>query len=222
MNKLTIVLIVLMATACETSKDNNVDQSTIETLPYYEEATFTPQWFSSREEMPEKFHHIPKFSVVNQLGDAITEEVFDNKISIVNFFFTTCPGICPKMMANMDLVQKQLREKKQLQLLSYSVTPEMDGVSELKEYAEKNEIPSEGWYLLTGNREVIYDLGRNQFFVEEDMGLEKRPDDFLHTENILLIDGERHIRGIYNGLNKTAINQMIADVETLQAEMLAH
>ncbi|WP_339926256.1 SCO family protein [uncultured Cyclobacterium sp.] len=222
MNKLTIVLIVLMATACEASKDNNVDQSTIETLPYYEEATFTPQWFSSREEVPKNFHHIPKFSVVNQLGDAITEEVFDNKISIVNFFFTTCPGICPKMMANMDLVQKQLREKKQLQLLSYSVTPEMDGVPELKEYADKNGIPSEDWYLLTGNREVIYDLGRNQFFVEEDMGLEKGPEDFLHTENILLIDGKRHIRGIYNGLNKTAINQMIADVATLQAELLGH
>jgi protein SCO1/2 len=116
------------------------------------------------------------------------------------------------------LVQEQLLEEKQLRLLSFSVTPEMDGVPELKEYAEKNGIMNEVWHLLTGNRDVIYDLGRNQFFVEEDMGLEKGPDDFLHTENILLIDGDRHIRGIYNGLNKTAINQLLADAKTLQTE----
>ncbi|EPR69633.1 SenC [Cyclobacterium qasimii M12-11B] len=209
-----------MVTGCEAAKDKTSEQVAIEALPYYEEATFTPQWFSTKEEIPEDFHQIPKFSLVNQLGDSLTEEVFDNKISIVNFFFTTCPGICPKMMANMDLVQEQLKENEKLQLLSYSVTPEMDGVPELKEYAEKNGIMSDNWYLITGERDVIYELGRNQFFVEEDMGLEKGPDDFLHTENILLIDGERHIRGIYNGLNKTAINQMIADVETLQAELL--
>lgn len=221
MNKFIIILIAVFAVACNSDKQqSDVEGALGVELPYYEESTFTPRWFANKEEVPESFHKIPEFQVYNQLGDTVTADVFDDKITIVNFFFTTCPGICPKMMANMDLVQEELSEDKGLQLLSYSVTPDMDGVSELNAYAEKNGISSENWYLLTGERQVIYELGRNQFFVEEDMGLQKSPDDFLHTENILLIDNERHIRGIYNGLNKTAIKQLLTDAKLLRDELI--
>ena len=220
MNKLTIVLIVFFATACNNGgpKTTTIDEEKI-TLPYYEEATFTPRWFSTKEDVPVDFHQIPEFNLFNQYGSEVTAKDLDSKISIVNFFFTTCPGICPKMMANMYMIQDELQEKDKAMLLSYSVTPEMDGIEELKAYAEKNEIVNKSWFLLTGDREQIYDLGRNQFFVEEDMGIAKGPDDFLHTENILLIDGDRHIRGIYNGLNKTAIQQLLTDFKTLEAEL---
>ncbi|AEL25017.1 SCO family protein [Cyclobacterium marinum] len=221
MNKLLIILIVGFAIACNANKQQSeVEASSRLKLPYYEESTFTPRWFTGEEEVPENFHEIPQFQVYNQLGDTVTADVFDDKITIVNFFFTTCPGICPKMMANMELVQEELSEDKGVQLLSYSVTPDMDGVPELQAYAKKNGISSENWYLLTGERQDIYDLGRNQFFVEEDMGIQKSPDDFLHTENILLIDNERHIRGIYNGLNKTAIKQLMADAKLLRDELI--
>ena len=220
MNKLAIVLIVLFASACNNGarKTAVIDEDKI-TLPYYEEATFTPRWFSSRENVPVDFHKIPEFNLFNQYGNEVTSKDLDNKISIVNFFFTTCPGICPKMMANMYLIQEELQETDKALFLSYSVTPEMDGVDELKVYAAKNDILNKSWFLLTGDRDQIYDLGRNQFFVEEDMGIAKGPDDFLHTENILIIDGTLRIRGIYNGLNKTAIQQLLKDFKVLEAEL---
>ncbi|CAN0344778.1 unnamed protein product [Chrysoparadoxa australica] len=102
-------------------------------------------------------------------------------------------------------------------ILSHSVTPNYDSVPVLKEYARMKNIVEGKWHLLTGDRDEIYALGRNSYFAEEDLGLAKDPDDFLHTENFILVDGNRHIRGIYNGLNKTAIQQLIIDIKTLEA-----
>jgi protein SCO1/2 len=103
-------------------------------------------------------------------------------------------------------------------LLSHSVNPKIDSVSILKEYALKNEIVSNKWHLVSGNRKEIYDLGRKSYFVEEDLGKEKKEEDFLHTENFVLIDKIKYIRGIYNSLNSNDINQLIADIKTLKNE----
>jgi protein SCO1/2 len=102
--------------------------------------------------------------------------------------------------------------------LSHSVTPEHDSIPVLKEYAEDKGIDSQKWHLVTGDRDQIYKLGRKDYFVEEDLGLEKDIDEFLHTENFVLIDKDKHIRGIYNGLNKTSVSQLIADIKTLKRE----
>lgn len=212
----TIAAAILSICACGNHTEKNTRTSRVDVLPFYEEATFTPKWFSEVKDVPTDFHHIPPFSLCNQVGDTITEEDLNGKIAIVDFFFTSCPGICPKMTSNMALIQNEFLKDEAILLLSHSVTPEYDSVSVLKDYADKKGVVTGKWHLLTGKRKDIYDLGRNQYFVEEDMGLEKSPDDFIHTENFVLIDQNRYIRGIYNGLNKSSINQLIADIKTLK------
>lgn len=199
-------------------KNTNEKQSRVETLPFYEEATFTPKWLTPNSIDLADFHRVSPFKLLNQEGETVTEKTFSNKIYITDFFFTTCPGICPKMTANMGLLQEEFLEDDEILLLSHSVMPVRDSVSVLKNYAEAKGIKSEKWHLVTGERQVIYGLGRNDYFVEEDLGLEKDPDDFLHTENFVLIDKNRHLRGIYNGLNKASLQQLIADVKTLKQE----
>lgn len=192
--------------------------SRVSALPYYREATFTPYWWPAGDPALDSLHQIPSFALINQEGDTITEQDLRGKVSIANFFFTVCPGICPKMTHNLTLVQKAFRHDPEVLLLSHSVMPAMDSVPVLKAYAEAKGVESGRWHLLTGKREQLYALGRNAYFVEEDLGLAKEADEFLHTENLVLIDRDLHIRGIYNGLSKNDIHQLIADIRTLKEE----
>ena len=208
--------------ACGQTKEQTAEAnaSRVTNLPYYHEATFTPDWFEEGSNSLEGYHRIPAFSLINQSGDTVTEKSLDDKIYVADFFFTSCPGICPKMTSNMSLIQEAFLDDDDVLLLSHSVTPELDGVDQLQSYAEAKGINQNKWHLLTGNRKTIYDLGRKSYFVEEDLGLEKSDGEFLHTENFVLIDKNRHIRGIYNGLNKAAVSQLIADIKTLQQESM--
>lgn len=210
------LMAVTILASCANKKEEKT--SRVDTLPYYSEATFTPTWISPEESVPIDFHQIPPFSLVNQEGDTITEKSIDGKIYVADFFFSTCPGICPKMTKNMGLVQEAFLEEEEVLILSHSVMPDWDSVSVLKAYGEEHDVNSQKWYLLTGDMTQIYSLGREQYFVEEDLGLQKSANDFLHTENFVLIDKQRHIRGIYNGLNKNSVRQLIADIKTLQLE----
>ncbi|MEO0895041.1 MAG: SCO family protein [Bacteroidota bacterium] len=209
------MLVLLMLVSCQANRQDQ-SASRVDKLPYYQEASFTPQWYPLTP--PPNFHTIPAFRLNNQDGQEITEETFKGKIYIANFFFTICPGICPKMMANMASVAEAFYEDEEVLFLSHSVTPSMDSVSVLKKYAMGNDIPSEKWHLVTGDREEIYDLGRRSYFAEEDLGLQKDNQEFLHTENLLLIDQNRYIRGIYNGLNNTSVAQLIEDIRLLKQE----
>lgn len=210
-----LFLVITVLFACQEAKQNG---SRVDTLPYYNEATFTPNWLEPGSKALEDFHQIPPFNLINQNGESITEKTFEQKIYIADFFFTACPGICPKMTKNMGGLQEAFLDDPEVLLISHSVTPRYDSVAVLKNYAIAKDVIDDKWHLVTGEQEHIYDLGRNHYFVEEDLGLEKAPDDFLHTENFVLIDKNRHIRGIYSGLNKTAINQLIIDIKTLKKE----
>lgn len=216
MNTKTLPILFLMCiVACSESQPN---QSRVEALPFYNEATFTPHWISPDDVALDTFHRISPFELTNQEGNIITEETFEGKIYVADFFFAVCPGICPKMTTNMMKLQDEFLEDEDVLLLSHSVTPESDSVPVLKRYADDKGILSHKWHLATGAQQEIYTLGRKDYFVEEDLGLTKKDDDFLHTENFVLIDKNRHIRGIYNGLNKASINQLIADIKALKKE----
>lgn len=219
---LFFILIVTLITSCkkEVKKENIkiVETSRVEYLPYYNDASFTPNWLTPNSKEEKEFHKIPDFRLVNQLGDTITQKTFDNKLYITDFFFTSCPGICLKMTGNMLKLQEEFENDDDIVLLSHSVTPSIDSVSVLKTYAEKNEIIDRKWHLVTGDKMEIYELGRKQYFVENDLGIPKDINDFLHTENFLLIDKNKHIRGIYNGLNRASIAQLITDIKTLKKE----
>ena len=184
-------------------------------LPYYDTADFTPKW-----EMPNNktFHQIRSFALLNQENKLFTEKDIEGKICVADFFFTSCPGICPKMTRSMADIQKEFMNDDEIMLLSHSVNPEKDSVSILKKYAKEKNINFNRWKLLTGNKDEIYDLGRKYYFVEEDEGIKKGNDVFLHTENFILIDKQRHIRGIYNGLDPNSIDNLIKDIRILKEE----
>lgn len=207
-----IILIVLIALVLNCSKTSEK----AEYLPFYKSADFTPVWLSNSAANELEFHTIPDFSFTNQLGENITEQTFEAKIYVADFFFTTCQGICPKMTANMTMVQKAFLDDPEVLLLSHSVTPDVDNVERLQEFAKERGVVANKWHLITGDKETIYSLGRASYFVEEDLGLEKSSDEFLHTENLVLIDQNRRIRGIYNGLKKAAVAQLIEDIKVLK------
>ncbi len=184
-------------------------------LPYYDTADFTPKWEMYNEKT---FHQIRPFKLINQENQPFTERDIEGKICVADFFFTTCPGICLKMTNSMSEIQKEFFNDDEILLLSHSVTPEKDSVPVLKQYAKEKKVDFKRWKLLTGNKNEIYDLGRKYYFVEEDEGVKKGNDVFLHTENFILIDKQRHIRGIYNGLDPNSMQNLISDIKILKAE----
>ncbi|WP_438265533.1 SCO family protein [Cellulophaga lytica] len=208
----TAFLLVFTLLGCN-NKSNSEKESA---LPYYGESSFTPKWLATDSKEAMEMHRIPNFSLINQNGEVITRNTFKNKIYVADFFFTSCSGICPKMTSNMSVLQEAFKTDDDVLLLSHTVTPETDTVEVLNEYAKTKGVTPNKWHLVTGSRSEIYNLGRNAYFIEEDLGELKTDDDFLHTENFVLIDKNQHIRGIYNGLNKTAIQQLITDIKTLK------
>jgi protein SCO1 len=184
-------------------------------LPYYNTSDFTPVWKLPTDTA---FHKIRPFSLIDQKGQVFTEKNIENKICIVDFFFTICPGICPKMTKNMSVLQTCFMKDEQVLLLSHSVTPEKDSVAVLANYAKEKEVAYHKWKLLTGKKDEIYNLGRKYYFVEEDLGENRDVNIFLHTENFVLIDKNRVIRGIYNGLDEHSINALIEDIKVLENE----
>jgi len=201
---LLISLMVLFACSDDTRK-----------LPYFNTPDFTPKWGMTNEKA---FHKIRPFKLKNQDNQVFTEKDLEGKICVADFFFTSCPGICPKMTHSMQDLQKEFMDDDAVLLLSHSVIPEKDNVSVLREYAKEKKVNSKRWKLLTGNKNEIYDLGRKYYFVEEDEGVKKGNDVFLHTENFILIDKQRHIRGIYNGLDPNSMQNLISDIKILKAE----
>ncbi len=215
-NNTIFFIIIIVFTGCKTNQKKE-ESSRVDALPYFNEATFTPKWISPKSKELNSFHKIPDFELINQDGKKVSQKTFDDKIYIADFFFTTCPGICPMMTGNMAKIQEEFKNDNEILLLSHSVTPTKDSVPQLKKYALENGIGS-NWHLVTGDKKEIYDLGRKFYFVEEDLGEPKGIDDFLHTENFVLIDKKKHIRGIYNGLNRASIAQLIIDIKALKKE----
>lgn len=216
------LLVCTLSISCKKKvKKENIkiqDTSRVTYLPYFGDESFTPNWVTPNSNEEKRFHKIPDFNLINQLGDTITQRTFDEKIYIVDFFFASCPGICLKMTNNMSKIQEAFKEDSEILILSHSVTPTIDSVPVLKSYASKYDVIANKWHLVTGAKEEIYNLGRNHYFVENDLGELKSVDDFLHTENFLLIDKNKHIRGIYNGLNRASIAQLIIDIKALKKE----
>jgi len=220
--KYLCVLLILITFSCkkEIKKENIevVENSRVDYLPFYDDESFTPKWITPNTKEEKAFHKIPDFSLTNQLGETVNQNTLENKIYITDFFFTSCPGICPKMTGNMAVIQEAFKDDNEVLLLSHSVMPTTDSVSVLNTYAKTYGVIESKWHLVTGDKNEIYTLGRDHYFVENDLGEPKNIDDFLHTENFLLIDKNKHIRGIYNGLNRASVNQLITDIKSLKTE----
>jgi protein SCO1/2 len=193
------------------------ETSQVKKLPYYQTADFTPYWLEGKT-LPDTFHQIPAFSFTNQYGEIVTEKTVQGKIYIADFFFTTCPGICKQMTTHLTKVQKCFETDSTVLILSHTVTPETDSLPKLKRYASDYGAIKNKWHLLTGKKDEIYTIARQSYFADEDLGLKRGTNDFLHTENFLLIDKHSRIRGVYRGTYEPDITDLIADIKLLLAE----
>ena len=188
-----------------------------EKLPVFQPAQVNYELVDQSLQHIKKFHKIGAFSLINQNGLKVTEQDYRNKIYVADFFFTTCPGICPKMTANMRLIQEAIKEDDQVKLVSFSVTPEIDSVAQLKKYALEKGVIDAKWNLLTGEKKHIYDLARKSFFAAKKDG-DGNNNQLIHTENFILIDPDKRIRGFYDGTDSNVMKKLIADIKILQKE----
>lgn len=185
-------------------------------LPFYNSADFTPEWIEKSDPRYDQIHTIADFNFTNQEGRAISNKTLEGDIYVADFFFTICPSICPKMTSNLSRIQEGFSSN-DVKLVSYSVMPWADSVSVLKNYADVKGIDSSQWHLLTGETEAIYDLARQSYFAEKEIGLDKTSDEFLHTENFILVDQLGRIRGVYNGTLQLEMTRLSQDIKTLLA-----
>jgi protein SCO1/2 len=201
-----------LAFACTTSEEAPV-------LPYYNTPDFEPQFFTNTKEAEGKItHHLKPFSFLDQHGKSISDTLLRGKVHVANFFFSRCTNICPNMIKQMKVIESEFGQNAEVEILSFSVTPWLDSVRVLKKYAQKNNIKSKQWHLLTGDKNAIYTLARKSYFAEENLGFSKENSQFLHTEHVVLIDKTLRIRGIYNGSLGLEMEQLTKDINLLLAE----
>ncbi len=187
-----------------------------EKLPVYQPADFNPELVDSSLHYVKKYHTIDNFSLVNQNGEIVTEADYKDKIYIADFFFTTCLTICPIMTENMIDLQDQILDNEEVLLLSHTVTPEIDSVAQLKKYALEKGVVDSKWNLVTGDKKQIYELARKSYLAVKDFPYSGEFD-MIHTENFILVDKERRIRGTYNGTSEEEMERLMADLRKLQA-----
>ena len=183
-------------------------------LPIYNPVDFNPKLVDKSVRDITENHTVRDFNLINQNGNTITSKDYENKIYIVDFFFTSCPSICPIMTNNMLKIQDEFINNDDIMLLSMSVTPEIDNVEVLKEYAIEKGVIDSKWNITTGPKKHIYELARKSYFavVEQgDGGLQ----DFIHTPNFILVDTKKQIRGIYDGTVENEISRLVNDINVL-------
>ncbi|MBW8243052.1 SCO family protein [Muricauda oceani] len=188
-------------------------------LPVYQPSMVDKSLVDSTLHYTKKYHKVADFSLVNQNGDTITQENYKDKIYVADFFFTTCLTICPIMTKNMGEVQEAIKNDPTIMLLSHSVTPQIDTVAQLKRYALEKGVIDSKWNLVTGDKKQIYDLARKSYLAVKNDG-DGGAFDMIHTENFILVDKEKRIRGFYDGTDRDEINRLLEDIKVLKASYL--
>ena len=187
-----------------------------EMLKIYQPADVSAELVDSTLHYVKKYHTIADFSLTNQNGKTITQDDYKDKIYVADFFFTTCQTICPIMTDHMVKIQEALKNDDGVLLLSHTVTPEIDSVVQLKKYALEKGVNDAKWNLVTGDKKEIYDLARKSYLAAKDVPFQEN--DLVHTENFVLVDKKKRIRGFYDGTDPEAIEKLLADIEILKQE----
>ena len=185
-------------------------------LPIYSPRDINPELVDSTVQHIGNDHKIADFAFTNQNGKVITQKDYENTIYVADFFFTTCPTICPKMTDNMVWLQNQLKNNPEVKLLSFSVTPDIDTPDVLKKYALEKGVDDARWNLVTGNKKDIYYLARKSYLAVK-TGKPEELYDMVHTENFILVDKNKRIRGFYDGTN---LDQPTNDPKTKNMKQL--
>ncbi len=186
-------------------------------LPIYNPRDVNPELVDSTVQHLGYNNKIADFAFTNQNGKIISQKDYEGKIYVADFFFTTCPTICPKMTDNMVWLQNEIKNNEKVKLLSFSVTPDIDSVPVLKKYAIEKGVLDSKWNLLTGDKKDIYYLARKSFLVVK-TGSPEEMYDMVHTENFVLVDQKNRIRGFYDGTNLEEVKQLLEDINFLCQE----
>ena len=182
-------------------------------LPIYSPSMVSDELVEEDLRYVKKYHRISDFSLLNQNGNNVTQDNYKNKIYVADFFFTTCPDICPIMTGNMLYLQENLKDTS-VMLASFSVTPKIDTVEVLKEYSTLKGVDDSKWNLMTGDKKQIYDLARKSYLVAKAIP-DGKNHGMIHTENFVLVDRDKRIRGYYDGTNIEDMDKLLDDIQIL-------
>ena len=188
-----------------------------EVLPVFQPAQVNKELVDSTIQYVKKYHTIADFSLINQNGKTVTQDTYNDKIYIADFFFTTCQTICPIMTDHMVILQNKLKHDPDVMLLSHTVTPKIDSVAQLKKYALKKGVLDTKWNLVTGDKKEIYELARKSYLAVKSYG-DGGDYDMIHTENFILVDQKKRIRGYYDGTREEDIELLLNDIDILKKE----
>ena len=214
MSRYKVFVVIFLSTACTILLLFYEALTPKKVLPIFQPNDVNYELVDSSIQHVKRFHKIKSFEFLNQNGEIISEKDYDGFVYVADFFFTTCPSICPIMTNNMVNIQNYIKDKNKVKLLSFSVTPEIDSVPVLKEYSIKKGVDDKYWNLLTGDKSKIYSLARKSFLVVKENG-ERNSHDMIHTENFVLVDREKRIRGFYDGTDDKDMQILKKDIEIL-------
>lgn len=206
-NLLSFLFISSLLFSCNTKSQTS--------LPYFNTPDFTPVWLNKADPELTQLHSIPLFAFIDQTGKTVTEKTTKGKIYVTNFFFTRCQNICPRMMDNLKKVADAFAGDSDVLIVSHSVTPLYDNVAVLKAYSAEKGITNPNWHLVTGDKDEIYKIARKGYFADSITG-SAITTQFLHTENFILVDQNRHIRGVYNGTIDLEVDNLIRHIKLLE------
>jgi protein SCO1/2 len=212
-----IALAIALAIALPACASRSEGEGATE-LPYYSTPEFTAEWIPKEARAQRRIHTIAPFSFTDQDGREVSNATLKGKIYVADFFFTSCPSVCPKMTASFKRIQDAFQDEPGVELVSHTVDPSSDTPERLAEYARGHGIQRGKWHLVTGDQTAIYTLARTSYFAEKTAGFKRGADEFLHTENMLLVDREGHLRGVYNATLPAEATRVIEDVRALLAE----
>ncbi len=198
----------LLIASCNTKKER---------LPILGRTEIKNVTFEGKVKADTVYHSIRDFSFTDQDGNTVTQDTFKDKIYVADFFFTTCPTICPIMKTQMLRVYEKYKDNPNLLILSHTIDPKHDSVSVLHDFAGRLGVISSKWHFVTGDQDDIYDIGQNYYMVSS-LEDPDEPGGYIHSGAFLLIDKARRIRGIYDGTDKEKVETLLQDIDRLLEE----
>ena len=184
-------------------------------LPIYNPSDLNPAVVDDDLERVGRGHRIGDFDLVDQWGNKADSSLLQGKIYVADFFFTTCPTICIDMGANFQRIQETYKDEDRFHLVSHTVMPETDTVEVMHAYGERMGAIKGKWHLLTGEKRELYRMARREYFAVMEQGTSFDEHDFIHTENVILVDEKKRIRGFYDGTSDLDIDRLIGDIQIL-------
>lgn len=216
--RITVSFLCFILIACGgkelENETTNQEKENYIPLPYIGQHDVAPITKDGKEVMDTIYHKVPEFELMNQDSVIITLAEVTGRIRVANFFFTSCPAICPAMIEQMKRLQEMTRDIDELLFLSHTIDPERDSIPKLRKYIKDRNITTDNWHFLRGEREYVHFLGKEGYMVNA-MEDEEADGGFLHSEHFVLIDREGHIRGLYTGTVTEEVDQLNEDIRKL-------